>query len=337
MKHHLAIDVGSCYVKVIEGCERNGRLVINKIGYFPNPFPDLRNSLVEREQDVFVKTLKEFLQKHGIREKRTVSNVSGTGVIAHYFEIPKLSENEIKSAVQLEMMQVTPGGTKNLEYDYIFFPGKNGRKTVLFIGYQKERCEFFTRSLQRAGLKPLIMDHDSLAVLNCFNFLNKKHSEVVFLLNVGHKITNFVLAEKNGFILIRDIPSGGKDLAESIANKRNISVEDAEIYSNRKENTDELIKIVATDLEDLLSEVTKGMEYFKNRTGKSPETLFLTGGVSIMPGITELFEQHVKIKTVLWNPLEHMVNVKTLLLPEDLKKRGSMFTVSLGLVLRKIK
>jgi type IV pilus assembly protein PilM len=336
MRYQLGVDVGSCYVKVVEGCERNGRLFIENISHFPNPFPDIRNSLVERDQDAFVKTLREFLHKNGIRERNTISNLSNSGAVIHYFDIPKLPENEIEPAVNLEMMQVVPGGTKNLEYDYTLLPGKNGKKTVLFIGCQKERCEFFTSCLHRAGLKPLIMDHDSLAILNCFNFFNKKPVGVVFLLNIGHNTTNFALAEKNGFVLVRDIPYGGKSINESVAKEKGISKEDAQIYSSKQENASELRDIVIADLEDLLADVVTGMEYFKNRTGKSPETLFLTGGFSIVPGVTEAFEQRTKIKTLLWNPLEH-IDAKTFLIPEHLKKKGSVFAVALGLVLRKIK
>lgn len=337
MKYHLAVDVGSYYVKVVSGYERNDKFIVEKIGYFPNPFPGFRTNLVEREQDVLAKTLKDFLRRQGIREKETVSNVSGAGVTIHYFDVPRLSESEISSAIQLEMMQVTPGGTKNLEYDHLLFPAKNGRNTVLFIGYQKDKCEFFTKTLQRSGLRPLIMDHDALAVLNCFNYFNKKSGEVVFILNVGHVNTNFTLADsKGGFILVRDIPFGGSNLVDSIAKDRAISREDAEIYSTGMENADEVKKTVSGNLDDIMLEARTGLEFFKTRTGKSPENLFLTGGVSTMPGMCESFEQNLKIKTVLWNPLEQ-ANMKILQLPEDIKKRGHMFTVSLGLALRKIK
>ncbi len=338
MRNIVAVDVGSCYVKVIEGSEKNGRPFIKKIGYFPNPFSDFRNNLVEREQDVFVKALKKFLHSHGIREKRTVSGLNSGGTIIHYFDIPKLPEAEIKSAVQLELMQVTPGGTKNLEYDYLVLPGREGRKTILFVGCQKDKCEFFTKALHGAGLKPLIMDHDSLAVFNCFNLLNKRETgKVVFILNIGNKTANFVLSEKDGFILIRDIHFGGKNLTGAVAAGMHISMEDAEIYQNKKENKAEVEKIITSSIEELLMELKTSIEYFTSKTGKSPEKLFLTGGASMFPGVQEAVGQNLKIDTSVWNPLEYIANVKMFLAPEELKIKGPMFTVSLGLVIRKIK
>jgi type IV pilus assembly protein PilM len=335
MKLNVAIDVGSYYVKVIVGgVGKKEKIFVKKIGYFPNPFPSIRSDLIEREQDIFVKTLKGFLHKNSIREKRTISNLGGSTVI-HYFDIPKIPEDEIKPAVDLELMQVVPGGTKSLEYDYTLLPGKDGKQTVLFIGCQKDRCEFFTRGLQRVGLKPLIMDHNSLAVLNCFNHLNKKKDDTIFLLNIGYTHTNFVLAEKGGFVLIRDIFSGGKDITQAVADKKGISLEDAEIYASKGENASEIKDIVTADLEELLSEVATGMQYFRNRTEISPETLYLTGGVSLTPGLSETFEHYLKVKTVIWNPLENLD--KDFTLPQELKKKGHLFTVSLGLLMREIR
>ncbi|MBN1445318.1 MAG: pilus assembly protein PilM [Candidatus Omnitrophica bacterium] len=337
MRHIVAVDAGSCYVKVIEGSERGGRLFIKKIGYFPNPFSDFRSSLVEREQDVFVKSLKKFLHDGGIREKRAVSGISGDGAVIHYFDIPKLPESEVKSAVQLELMQVTPGGAKNMEYDYLLLPGKEGGRTVLFAGYQKDKCDFFTAALHRAGLRPLILDHDALAVFNSFSFLNKKQGGVVFILNIGHKTSNFILSEKGGFALIRDIPFGGRNLTGVVAAGKHISQEEAEIYSNKEENREDVQKILAEGIEELLMEMQASIEYFRAKTGKSPERLFLTGGASVFPGLLETVGQNVKIDAALWNPLENLSEVKTYSLPEEIKKKGIMFAVCLGLVLRKIK
>jgi len=332
----VAIDAGSCYVKVIEGCEKKGKLFIKKIGYFPNPFSSVRNDLVEREQDVFVKTLRIFLKKYGIGANTCVSSISGTGTIIHYFDIPVLPDSEIKSTVNLELMQVTPGGTRNLEYDYLLLPGKNKKNTVLFIGYPKDKCEFYINSLQRSRLKPLLIDHDSLAVLNAFRFLNPgRKKEPTFLFNVGNKNSNFALAEQgNGFVLIRDIPFGGRHITERIAHKKGISLDVAEIYKNKKENHEEVRNIISNDLEDLLGEVSTGVEYFKAKTGCFPPNIFLSGGGSLIPGISEAFQQYLKIDVQMWNPLEQIH--KDIAFSEEIKELGTMFSVAIGLLLRQI-
>ncbi|MCM8776704.1 MAG: pilus assembly protein PilM [Candidatus Omnitrophica bacterium] len=335
MRWRIGIDTGSYYVKIVEGLERNGRLLIRSIGYFPVPFPEFIENLNEREQDVFVKGLKDFLREHKVTTKRGILSIGGSGVIIHYFNIPELPEKEINSAVQLEMMQVVPGGIKNLEYDYTMLPGKNNRKTVLFVGYPKEKCEFLISTMQMAGIKPLIMDHSGLAVLNSFKFLHKKVEETIFILNVGYKTSNLVLTENDGFVLVRDIPFGSKNITDTVASNRKISSEEAEIYGKKEENKNEVKKIISEDISELLVEVRASMEYFKNRTGKLPQKLFLTGGGSLFPGLCDTFEKEVNINANVWNPLEEIDTESPI--PVDLKNKGVLFAVSLGLVLREIK
>ncbi len=338
MKPKVAIDVGSAYIKVIEGLEKKGKLYIKKIGCFPNPFANIREEIVERQQDIFVKSLKTFLRRYAIGCHTCISSVSGRDTIIHYFDIPqRLPQEELTSAINLELMQVTPGGTKSLEYDYLLLPGKENKQTVLFIGYPQDKCEFYINCLQRAGLKPLVMDHDSFAILNAFRFLNPgMNNEIVFLINIGNRNSNFALAEpEKGFLFIRDIPFGGQQITEIIARKKHITIETAEIYKNKQENKQEVKQIILEDMEDLMSDVSKSIEYFRTTTGKSPACLFLTGGASVIPGICESFRNSLKMDVDIWNPLESLSKDMSFL--EDLKQQGVGYSVALGLVLRDIK
>ena len=337
MRWQCAIDVGSYYIKVVEGKKKNGRLVIRRIGYFPNPVPNLKEGLIEREQDIFAKALKDFLSKHKIISKQGILSTGGAGTVIHYFEIPDIPKEEIESAIQLEIMQVVPGGTKNLEYDYLLLPGKDNKKTVLFVGYYKERCEFFTSTIQMAGIKPLIMDYDGLALLNSFRFFHKKQEDIISILNIGHRTSNLVVAyNKSGFILIRDIPFAGKNIIQTVSSDKNILSEEAEIFAKKKENRGEMKNIISSDISELLLEVKTSMEYFRTKTEKLPQTLFITGGCSVLPGLSETLEREINIKTRIWNPLEEL-DPKEILLPVEIKNKGILFAVSLGLVLREIR
>ncbi|MCX8082232.1 MAG: pilus assembly protein PilM [bacterium] len=334
MKWLLGIDVGSYYVKVSEGCIRNGRIILRRIGYFPSPFTNFKDNLNEREQDVFVKALKNFLSQHTISTKTGILSISGTGTVIHYFNIPDLPPGEIESAVQLEMMQVVPGGIRNLEYDYVFLPNGN-KKTILFIGYHKDKCDFIISTMQMAGIKPLVMDYDGLAILNSFTYLHAEYEGIIFILNVGYKTTNLVIAEKDKFILVRDLPFGSKNVIDTIALEKNISSEEAEIYIKKGENKNEIKKMIPVVISDLITETRVSIDYFKKITEKTAQSLFLTGGGAFLPGLKESLEKDMNIPTNVWNPLEEIET--EIPIPIDIKETGTIFSISLGLILRKIK
>lgn len=336
MDWKTGVDIGSYYIKIIEGGKtKNQKLSIRRIGYLPAPSPGLKENLIEREQDVCVKAIKDFLQEHKISTKRGVLGIGGTGTVIHYFDIPELPKEETESAIQLEMMQVVPGGVKNLLYDYTILPGKNNKKTVLLVGAYKEQCEFLISTIQMAGISPLIMDHNGLAVLNSFRFLHKQQEDIISILNIGYKTTNIALAEKDGFVLVRDIPFGGKNITNTIASERKISQEDAEIYGKKEESKEDIKGILSSDISELITEVKRSIDYFRARTEKTPLTLFLTGGGSLFYGLCDAIEKGIDIKTSIWNPIEEVDTEMPI--PLDIKSKGVMFAVAIGLVLREIK
>ncbi len=159
---------------------------------------------------------------------------------------------------------------------------------------------------------------------------------LIFILHTGYKTSNLVLAEKDGFVLIRDLAFGGKNITNTVASDRKISPEEAEIYGKKEESRNEIKKIISEDISELLLEVRTSMEYFKNRTGKSPQKLFLTGGSSLFPGLCDTFGKEINTETIIWNPLEEL-DTKEILLPLELKNKGVIFAVSIGLAVREIR
>jgi len=331
MKLKLVIDVGSYYIKFIEGWENRKGCFIKKIGYLTNPVENIEDTEDEREKESFINFLKKTLKSRKIKAKYIISSLSGNNTIIHIFEIPDLPEEEIESAVKLEIMQVVPEGIKNLDYDYLVISQKE-KKEIVFVGYPKNKTSSFVEILNRCRLNPIIIDHDCLAI---YNFIKKyeKEKEILFLLNIGHSTTNFLLVEKDGFLLMRDLPYGVKNFISAVCENKNIPFNEGEIYFKKKENTETIKEILKSFLSDYFSEIRTGIEYFKNKVNKTPEKLFITGGGALYDGITSLFEEMIEIKAEVFNPLDRIKNVE---LPLEVRRKGTIFTIACGLLGREI-
>jgi len=198
------------------------------------------------------------------------------------------------------------------------------------VGYPKEKCEIIVNSLSFSGLKPLIMDIDSLALINCYEYLNRNKDTPVLILNVGHEYTNLSIRESTGFIFVRDLPFGGKNITQIISETYQLSFLEGENFKIKKENAQEVEKFVKESSEEMINEVDVGLKYFNNRTGLKPHTLLLTGGSSLLPGLKELLEEKLKLEVKLWNPLDELDSS----LPYDMKKKGRFFAPCIGLIIR---
>ncbi|HDN97821.1 MAG TPA: hypothetical protein ENG68_01500 [bacterium] len=328
MSIKVGIDIGSRYIKIIEGIVRKGKLYIRNAGFVENPVENFRK-FNEDEIKILSGFLKDYLKKLSIKGKETICSISGEDIILHYFEIPDIPEEEIKNAVQLEALQVISTPLGDLEYDYVVFDFK-GKKNILFVAYPKEKCEVFVNFLSSSGLKPVIMDIDSLAVINCYEYFNKDEKSPIFILNVGHEYTNFSIKGAGGYIFVRDIHFGGRNITQLISETYQLSIREAEDFKIKKENNHQVKNFVEQSLEEITDELNGGLRYFENKTGLRPSKILLTGGSSLLPGLKEFLEEKLKTKVELWNPFYKFDDS----LPYDIKKNGIYFAPCLGLIIR---
>lgn len=330
----LAVDIGSYYIKVVEGYAKRDKIVIKTAGVTRNPFPNAHISLNENLQKQFSNFLRNFLKKLGIKRKETVCCITGEDLIIHYFDIPDVPENEINNIIELELLQIVPGGIDKIEYDYTIFSSRQpGKKNILLAGIPKIKCDFFVNTLIMSGLKPIIMDVGGLALANCYLTLNKQKSETQLIINTGASRTNIAIIEKDGFIFIREIDFGGDVITREISREKNISINEAEQLKKKPEFKNELEKILKNISIDTFQEISTSLKYFETRTNKKVEKFLLTGGSSLLPGFVKILEELLKIPGEIWAPMSGLYEYcKT----DEPKCVEVCFSQALGLVTRKL-
>ncbi len=330
----LAIDIGSHYIKIVEGYSKKNRFVVRNAGIIRNPAPYAHLNLNENQQRQFANFLKNFLKDIKIRRRETVCGISGESLVIHYFDVPDIPDNEIKSSVELELLQVVPGGIEKLEYDYHIFPFSNPpRRTILVAGVPKTRCDFYVSTLLISGLHPIIMDIDGLALANCYLTLNDKTQDTTAILNIGARYTNLAIIESGGFVFIRDIDFGGDRITSQIARLKSVSISDAEQMKKDFRFQNEVQKIVQESIQDSLQEILTSLRYFETRINRKVERFLLTGGSSLLPGILTMIEDGIGVSGEIWQPMKGLFENCRTAEPQCVEV---CFSAVLGMVARKL-
>ncbi len=335
MRICLAVDIGSYYIKIVEGSIKKEKFYIRTAGITRNPFPNAHISLNENIQKKFVGFLKDFLKKIGVKRRETICSISGEEVIIHYFDIPDVPENEIKNIVDLELLQVVPGGLEKFEFDYTILPAHTaGKKTVMLAGMTKAKCDFFVDTLVMAGLKPIIMDVGSIALANCFLSLNKQNQgNPTLLINAGAANTSIAIPERNGFIFVREIDFGGNRINQELSKMKKISMAEAEQIKKNPVFKNEVENILQSLTEEALQEILTSLKYFEARTQKKVERFLLTGGSSLLPGFVKIIEKFLGIPGEIWTPISGLYeNCRT----DEPECVQVCFSTVLGLAARKL-
>jgi type IV pilus assembly protein PilM len=311
-KDVVSIDIGSSLIKLVQLGQSSGRIRLERVGVVDNPVSNFRTQGYKLGSNAIARAIRHSLRKSRIKARDVVSSLGGSSIIIQYFKFPSLSEKELENAVSLEAQRMMGGKLDSMETDFQVLPQNQkgvGPQEILFAAVPKEMVRQRMETLQQAGLNPIAIDIDCLALTNCFLRLkNLASEEHVMLLNLGARLINLGILSKDNLHFVRDI---SLDLGASPDFKEKIIVERA------------------------VEEIRRSIHYYEGRAGGNKVTrIFLTGGGSVASEISDLFSKSLGLPVEKWNPLQDLEFNSAKLGPEFKESQGYLLAIAIGLGLR---
>ncbi len=161
--------------------------------------------------------------------------------------------------------------------------------------------------------------------------------EAVALIDIGASIMKTNVLRKGATIFARDIPFGGNNYTQAIAQRLNISFEQAEAAKLGKDvgvKWETLVPPLEAVSRDLSLEVQRTFDYFAStaeseRIGK----IVLAGGCAQLPGLNEYLSSNWGIPVELARPFQRIQVASAY--GEDLNALAPALAVAVGLALRR--
>jgi type IV pilus assembly protein PilM len=296
------------------------------------------------------------LEDLGIKTRYAVCSVGGPEVAIRCFRFPALPAEEIEQAVLMEADQVCPFGIDRSTVDYELLDQRNwlgGVKRVKPSKDDEEICGVMVSATNRviqarkelvknASLKCVLMDVDSLALLNCFMEYDKPQpGQSIVILNIGSSYTNLIIVPHEGLPCMRVLPYATAEIVEQMAIEYGVTPRVIEEYLQDSEDGADNQESIAPSMEKacqkLISDVTETIRYYRVQE-KIPavEKILVCGGFSLAKGFVELLDLHLPGKAVLWNPFERIRYNSHIPGQEIIEKYGPALTVATGLAMRSI-
>ncbi len=280
--------------------------------------------------------------------------VFGKGTLIRYIDMPKMSLDDLKSSFSIEADKYFPFAQNQIYTDCCILDANEKEKmmSVMAAATKTELIDRRTKLLDDLGLPVEFIGLNPIALANVLNVLGLEgedhekmkdkegkdskvgaESPTVALLDMGESVSSLTILVNKLPRFTRDIFIGGRDFTKSISNALAISFKEAE---ELKRNPGKKLKEVHDACEmitmNMIQELRLSMDYFATEMNQEIDKLLLTGGTSLLEGITEIFEKNLEIKVSQWNPLsalEIAPNVST----ENMDKVSSKLGVALGLAL----
>jgi type IV pilus assembly protein PilM len=299
------------------------------------------------EPEVLTATIKDLYKKSGCKRSKIVTSLSGHAVIVKKMTFAQMGEAELFELIYDEVEKYLPfEDAAMVDFDCQILgdhPHNPSQMEVLLVAAKKEIIEGYTKSIEAAGLIPVIIDVDAFALETMYEKNYEfDQDDIAVLVNIGASITNLNVVKGGGSIFTRDFTLGGNAVTLEIANNLNLSFEEAEKAKITGLGDDEQARklfrgklIIYTD--PICSEIERSVDYFRSAFGEENiKQVLLSGGGAMVPGIAADLGQRLGIETEIVNPFKKITYDNDILSKETAARIGPLAAVGVGLALRRL-
>lgn len=336
----FALDIGATAVRVVQlsSHSRSGNWSLLRYGYAP---VDIKVSGSDAPEDrrKLGEIILTALGQSGIKTRDVVVGIPSSKVFATVVDLPKMSNQELKTNVKYEAEQFIPMQISEVKIDYALLgdsPIGADKSEVLITSVANSYNEARLEMLEDLGLNVVATEPDSIALLRSTLADSTKGAALVF--EMGDSSSDIVVTLDGAPRLVRSVPVGLQALIKSAMQNLNIEHNQAEQFiikfglaTDRLEG--QVVHAVEGTLDQFLTEIYKSINFFQNRYANTPvETILISGYGASIPLFSDYIRNKTNLTTALANPWQ-----KVQISPNDKDKLApvaAQFGVVLGLAQR---
>jgi type IV pilus assembly protein PilM len=313
----VGLDIGSSSVKLVELSDPGGGVLrLERYGIEPIP----RGAVVDGNIDkieLVADAVKRVYRRCGTRIRNVALALPASAVITKRIALPgNLREEEMEMQVESEANQYIPFALEEVSLDFQVIgaiPNSPEDVEVLIAASRKEKVEDRMAVAQAAGLKPVVMDVESLsaraALLRLIEQLpGRGEGLVIAVFYMGANTTSVSVMLDGEAIYEREQPFGGQQLTGDIARAYGIPAEEAE---QKKRNGDLPANyegdVLKPFIDTATTEITRALQFFFTSTPYTRvDQIMLAGGSSVLTGLPEALMERAQVPTSVISPFKGM-------------------------------
>lgn len=344
-KNLVGLDIGSSSIKMVHLKEKGKGRGYELLNFGIKPLS--REAVVSgtiMDASAVISTISELISETNLKEQNVATSIDGASVIIQKINMTAMSEAELNEAIRWEAGQYIPFDIEEvrLDHDVLEQDPTTGNLKVLLVAAKRDLVNEYTSILAQAGLNVFTVDIDSFCVQNAYEVnypINA--SEITALVNIGASTTNVCMVKGSTPLFWRDLQWGGDNFTDAIQRELTISFEQAEIAKQGKEGSpvkmEQIIPIINQLNQEFGSELKKTFDFFKLTTNEGPvNKIILSGGGSKVPNLDRFLSQQYGVSVEILNPFANIEIPEKNFDVEMINALAPMFTVSVGLALRKL-
>lgn len=364
-KQVFGLDISDLSLKLVLLRKKKDSFLLEAIGESKIKPGIVENGEIKNEEKL-AEIIQEAIKNIGKSKfitKNVIVSLPEKKSFLEIIRMPKLREEELKSAILYEAENHIPLPIQEVYLDYQIIPPvyENSKNIdILLVAVPKKIADSCLATLKLAGLFPLVFENESLAIARAL-IKDEITESPVLLIDIGKTKSTFIIFSGHSVKFSFSSPISSDTFTEVISKNLNISFIEAEKIKIKQGLTEKLkvklkkenaileemngtiFEILVPPLVDFVQQIKKCLDYYKTHiednyvlpTDRRIAKIFLCGGGANLKGLSSFLSLELKVPVQLGNPwinvLKEKNKISTMSLSESLK-----YTTAIGLALRGI-
>jgi len=292
----VGLDIGTTAVRAAELSVRHGRVVLDRLGQIGLPQGAVVDGEVADPPAVTV-AIKALWRHARIGGKQVIIGVANQRVVIRLVDLPWMQPQELQRSLAYQAGDYLPIPVDEAELDYHVvgeLENAAGQRLlrVLLAAAQKEMLAGHLKAVTAAGLQPVGIDLNPIALLRSLGPLAGLAEGAEAIVDVGARITNMVIHDNGVLRFLRILVMGGEDTTATLERVLEVDHDAAErtklAVSAGSEANPDAAELVEQRLDSLVEEVRGSLDFYRAQQDATPlARVVVSGGGSLLGQLVE--------------------------------------------------
>lgn len=363
----VGLDIGSNSLHVAQLRPAGAQYQLTRYGSIRIPM----GSVVEGEivdAEAVGHSISQLWRKAGISEKSVITGVANQKVVVRMVEFPSMERQELDGAIRFQAQDYIPIPIEEAILDFEIvgeYTNVNEERMmeVLLVAAQRDMIGNHLAALDRAGLKPRVIDASAFAIVRSLidheGVLPAEEEgevpEAVGIVHVSAGLTVIVVVERGRPRFTRVSSLAGNDFTQSVADALNLTFEEAEDLKvaaglpplggeerlpagfpmERQELGDAAQEILERQVSKFIAEIRRSLDYYLTQATqvRAIRKLILSGGGANLANLDSYLEKGLQAEVEMGKPLRN-VKVGATISADEVAAEELAMPLCLGLAMR---
>ena len=302
----VGLDIGTTAVRTAEVSVRRGQVVLERIGQAGLPDGAVTDGEVSDPAAVAT-ALKDLWRRNRISSRQVIIGVANQRVVVRLVDLPWMPPSELRKSLAFQAGDHLPIPVDQTELDYAVIgehEATEGQRLlrVLLVAAQKEMLAGHLEAVRAAGLRPVGIDLNPIALLRSLGPVAGFDEGAEALVDVGARVTNMVVHDNGVLRFVRILLMGGEDVTSALARTMELdrdTAERAKLATSAGDEADpEVVDLVAQRLEVFVEEVRGSLDFYQSQQDATPlARVVVSGGGSLLGPLVERLQAAIGVPT----------------------------------------